>query len=126
MGLCWSEPPPTKQAPVVSPLVRCKSCGIWNPQDYCQTCLQNNAMSYMKPSAPPFQQTQANYPYPPQQQQYTYAVPYPPLQSQQQMYSYYQTRPQYPPQQQPQMGTGTAIATGFVVGALMDDILDPM
>jgi hypothetical protein len=42
---------------------------------------------------------------------------------------YYQPPLQYQQQQQQQqqrqMGTGTAIATGFVVGALMEDILDP-
>jgi hypothetical protein len=114
---------PAKQVPV-TPYQQCKGCGIWNQKDYCESCLQRNAMSYIQPSAPPMQQ---QYTYPPQQQQYTYAVPYPPPQSQQQMYSYYQARPQYPPQQQqPQMGTATAIGAGFLVGALMDNMLDPM
>lgn len=104
MGLCWSEPPPP---PVQS-----------RPPIYL--------VEKPQPSAPPYQPPQ----YPPvgyQNPNYTYAVPY----QQQQMV--YQTQPlayistpyqQYPPQQR-QMGTGTAIAAGFVLGALAEDILDP-
>ena len=40
------------------------------------------------------------------------------------MYNYYQARPP-PQQQQQQMGTGTALAAGFVLGAVMEDIFDP-
>jgi hypothetical protein len=125
MGICWSEPPlpPAKQVPVVTSLQPCRTCGSWQKQpsvDYCEICLQKNAMNYIAPSAPSYQ-PQATYSQTPQ---YTYAVPY--QQQQMQMYSYYQPRPpMYPPQQQ-QMGTGTALATGFVIGAIMDDILDPM
>lgn len=120
MGICWSEPPPVAQPPLTSyPMKPCASCGTWSqkPQgnDYCEACLQRNAMKYIQPSAPPM--------YTPPQPQYTYALPY----QQQQMYNYYQARPpQYPPQQQSQMGTGTALAAGFVLGAVVDDILDPM
>jgi hypothetical protein len=61
----------------------------------------------------------------PQTPQYTYAVPYQ-QQQQMQMYSYYQPRPpMYPPQQQQQIGTGTAVLGGFLLGAVMEDILDP-
>lgn len=69
-------------------------------------------MNYISPSAPPLQPQ-----YPPQ---YTYAVQYP----QQPMYTYAAPRPQYYPPQQ-QMGTGTAMLSGFVIGALAEDILDP-
>jgi hypothetical protein len=112
MGICWSEPP-VRQVPVVASYgQQCKRCGIWNANDYCEKCLQQNAMSYIAPSAPPMQP------------QYTYAVM---PQQQQQMYSYYQ-RPYVvaQPQQQPQMGVGTAMVGGFVMGAIMDDILDPI
>ena len=101
MGICWSEPPPP-------PIVQSR------PPVY----LVDKAVP--QPSAPPYQAPQ----YPPpgyQNPQYTYAVQYP----QQQMY-YYPQQPvyqQYPPQRQ--MGTGTAMATGFVIGAVMEDILDP-
>ena len=117
MGICWSEPP-VRQVPVVASYgQQCKRCGIWNANDYCEKCLQQNAMSYIEPSAPPAMQPQP---------QYTYAVM---PQQQQQMYAYYQrpyvvTQPQ--PQQQPQMGVGTAMVGGFVMGAIMDDILDPI
>lgn len=111
MGICWSDPPPVAtQPPVTSyPLKPCQMCGTWvKGNDYCEPCLQRNAMKYVQPSAPPM--------YVPPQPQYTYAIPY----QQQQMYSYYQARP---PQQQ--MGTGTAVLGGFVLGAVMEDILDP-
>ena len=101
MGICWSEPPPP-------PIVQSR------PPIYIVD------KSQPQPSAPPYQAPQ----YPPPQYQnpnYTYAVQYP----QQQTYYYQQpVYQQYPPQQR-QMGTGTAMATGFVVGAIMEDILDP-
>jgi hypothetical protein len=114
MGLCWSEPPaPPVTTYVAKPLQPCRSCGVWvKGNDYCEPCLQKNAMRSIAPSAPSL--------YPPQPQygapQYTYAVPY----QQQQMYQYYQTRP---PQQQ--VSTGTAVLGGFVLGAIAQDILDP-
>jgi len=119
MVICWSDPPtpPAKQVPVASPLQPCRACGSWQKQaslEYCEVCLQKNAMNYIAPSAPPYQQPT----------QYTYAVPY----QQPQMYNYYQARPlQYPPQQQQQqqIGTATALAGGFVLGAVMDDMFDP-
>ena len=109
MGICWSEPPPTP--PLTSyPMKPCASCGSWiKGQDYCEPCLQRNAMKTIQPSAPPM--------YIPPQPHYTYAVPY----QQQQMYAYYQARPQ----QQQHIGTGTAIAGGFVLGALVSEMLDP-
>ncbi len=125
MGICWSEPPlpPATQVPVLTSNQPCRGCGSWQKQatvDYCEICLQKNAMKYMAPSAPPYP-TQAQYP----QTQYTYAVPYQ-QQQQMQMYSYYQPRPpMYPPQQQQQMGVGTAMIGGFVLGAVAEDILDP-
>ncbi len=112
MGICWSEPP-VRQVPVVASYgQQCKRCGVWNANDYCEKCLQQNAMSYIAPSAPPMQP------------QYTYAVM---PQQQQQMYAYYQ-RPYVvaPPQPPQQMGVGTAVVGGLVMGALVDDILDPM
>ena len=109
MGICWSEPPVA--TPVAQPLKPCASCGVWvKGTDYCEPCFQKSTMRYVAPSAPPM--------YPPQPQ-YTYAVPY----QQQQMYAYYQARPQ--PQQQ-QISTGTAVLGGFMLGAVVEDILDPM
>ena len=102
MGICWSEPP---QPPVVQS----------RPPTYIVE------KSQVVPTAPPYQAPQYQYQvpqYPPQN--YTYAVPY----QQPQMVSYYQQRPQYPPQQQ-QMGVGTAVVGGFLMGAVMEDILDP-
>lgn len=145
MGICWSEPPvqytPPQQTTVVRTYPSCKSCGSWIKQsglDYCEACLQRNAMKVITPSAPPMQQYQYQQQYPQytyavqqqQQQQYpqyTYAVQQP----QQAYYSPEQYPPQqyppqqYRPQQQQQMSTATAIGTGFIVGALMEDILDP-
>jgi hypothetical protein len=127
MGICWSEPPlpPATQVPVVTSNQPCRGCGSWQKQpriEYCEICLQKNAMKYVTPSAPPYS-TQPMYPQTPQ---YTYAVPYQ-QQQQMQMYSYYQPRPpMYPPQQQQQMGTGTAMLGGFLLGAVAEDILDPM
>lgn len=117
MGICWSEPPPpARQVPVILQNQPCRGCGTWAKQatiDYCESCLQKNVMKYMGPSAPP------QYPNP----QYTYAV----QQQQQyplaQTYGYYQ-QPMYPPQQR-QMGTGTAVATGFILGAVLNEMMDP-
>jgi hypothetical protein len=55
--------------------------------------------------------------------QYTYAVPY----QQQQMYPYYHQAPppQYQPQQQQGISTGVAVLGGFMLGSVMEDILDP-
>lgn len=123
MGICWSDPPepPGRQVPVLTSQQPCRSCGSWQKQptvEYCEICLQKNAMRYIAPSAPAYQQP------PPYQQptQYTYAVPY-----QQQQMTYYQAPTQmYPPRQpQQQMGTGTAMLAGFVLGAVAEDILDP-
>lgn len=119
MGSCWSEPPVAPA--VVSPLKRCAFCGVWvKGNEYCEPCLQKNAMPYMAPSAPQLYQTP----------QYTYAVPYP----QQQMYAYQAPPPHYQqphyqqpqPQQQQYMSTGAAVLGGFMLGAVVEDILDPM
>ncbi len=95
MGLCWSE--------TIAPPVQSR------PPIYI---VDKGAV----PSAPPYQPPVS---YPPQ---YTYAYPMP--QQQQQMYAYYQTPyVAHPPPRQ--MGTGTAIAAGVVLGAVLEDILDP-
>lgn len=139
MGICWSEPLPVgpshptmppQQTTVVRTYPGCKSCGGWIKQpglDYCEACLQRNAMKVITPSAPPPMQPQ--YQYQQQYPQYTYAV----QQQQYPQYTYAVQQPQqpyYPPQQYPpqqrQMGPMGALATGFVVGAVMEDILDPM
>lgn len=118
MGLCWSEPPaPPVTTYVAKPLQPCRSCGAWvKGIDYCETCLQKNAMRSIAPSAPPQYVPQPQYVAP----QYTYAVPY--QQQQMYQYQYYQARPQQQPQQ---MSTGTAVLGGFVLGAIAEDILDP-
>jgi len=102
MGLCWSEPP---QPPVAQS----------RPPVYLVE------KSQVVPTAPPYQAPQYQVPaY--TNPNYTYAVPY----QQPQMVSYYQQHPQYyPPQQQSQMGVGTAMVGGFLMGAVIDDILDP-
>lgn len=137
MGICFSEPPVTpnqyttpQQTTVMRTYPGCRSCGGWIKQsglDFCEACLQRNAMKVITPSAPPMPQYQYQQQYP----QYTYAV--------QQQPNYYppQTQPlayistpyqpqvqQYRPQQQ-QMGPATAIGVGFLAGAIMEDILDP-
>ena len=118
MGLCWSEPP---APPVVAtPSKPCSSCGVWvKGNDYCEPCLQKNAMLYIAPSAPPM------YPMYATQPQYTApqynAAPY--QQQQMYQYQYYQARQQ--PQPQPQVSTGTAVLGGFVLGAIAHDMLDP-
>ncbi len=71
----------------------------------------------MKPSAPPMNQYQV-YPQP----QYTYA--YPTVQQQQQQQFYYTQFPVQPQRQQ--MGTGTAMAAGFLAGAVLENMLDPI
>ena len=105
MGLCWSEPPPP-------PIVQSR------PPMYIVD------KSQPQPSAPPYQAPQ----YPPvgyQNPNYTYAVQYPQQQMvYQQPIAYISTPYQYPPQQR-QMGTGTAMLGGFVLGAVAEDILDP-
>ena len=113
MGICWSEPPQppvmTSQAPVYPVNQPCRGCGSWAKQptiDFCESCLQKNRMKYMGPTAPPAQLP------------YTYAVPY----QQPQMYSYYNSVPI----QQRQIGTGTAMVAGFVAGAVLEDIMDPI
>lgn len=116
MGICWSEPPaPPVATYTATPLKPCASCGVWvKGNDYCEQCLQRNAMKYIQPSAPPMYPPQPQY----QAPQYTYAVPY----QQQQMYAYYQARP---PQQPQQISTGAAVLGGFLMGAVAEDIFDP-
>lgn len=119
MGICWSDPPPPPVITTAPTLKPCRMCGVWTKgSDYCEPCLQKNAIQYIAPSAPPM------YSPPQQQPHYTYAVPY----EQQRMYAYqyYQARPPQQPQpQQQQMGIGTAALGGFVLGAIAEDILDP-
>ena len=130
MGICFSEPPiqyppPPQQTTVVRTYPGCRSCGGLIKQsglEFCEACLQRNAMKVITPSAPPMQQY-------PMHNQYTYATHYP------QQPTYYPPQAfistpyqpqvqQYRPQQQ-QMSTATAIGTGFIVGALIEDMLDP-
>ena len=118
MGTCWSEPPVAPA--VVSHLKRCGFCGVWvKGNEYCEPCLQKNAMHYVAPSATMYvPHTEYQTP------QYTYAVPY----QQQQMYPYYHQAPppQYQqPQQQQGISTGVAVLGGFMLGSVMEDILDP-
>ncbi len=109
MGICWSDPPP--------------------PPHTMRTTYVTEA-PFVKPSAPPM------YPppmYPPQgyQQpvyqnpQYTYATM--PGQMQQQQYQVPQMYTTYPayPQQQNRTSPGTAFVGGLVLGAVLEDIMDP-
>lgn len=114
MGICWSDPPepPVKQQ-----------------------------VASVQPSAPPYyNQTYYNQSYP---QQYTYAVKpqqvyyqYPQQQQQQQYQAQYQFQyPQYqlsqPPQVQPYpprndgVSTGVAVAGGFLLGSVLENMMDP-
>jgi len=126
MGICWSDPPvqPTRpHFPRENEAIAQKTGSLLGRQPVYIVDKVSPA-----PSAPPYyppqpqlQQPQYTYAVPYQQQQQLYATPYQ-QQQQQQLYAYYQTRPQ--PQQQ-QMGVGTAMLGGFVIGAMVDDILDP-
>lgn len=119
MGICWSEPPvkPVQQEqPTYVQYRYCKACGSmcnYNAE-LCSRCYQQKQL----PSAPPMYappQTQ------PQPQQAYYAYP-----NQNQMYAYY---PQYMVQQQQRQGqisTAGAVVGGFMLGAVMEDIMDPM
>jgi hypothetical protein len=107
MGSCWSEPP-IAQAQRQTPIYTEK----------------------IAPTAPPMNQyTYAVKPgqqmvYP--QQQY---VAYPYQQYQQQYFQQQYPQQQYPPQQYPpqqQMGAGTAFVGGLILGAVVEDILDPI
>ena len=142
MGICFSDSlqpqeyrPPVQQTTVIR-YTNCKQCGGWVKQqnlEYCEICLQKNAMNVITPSAPPLQpQYRQQIEYQQQYPQYTYAVQYP------QQQTYYQQQPvsyvsppynQYPPQQYPpqqrQVSTGTAVAGGFLAGMLAESILDP-
>jgi hypothetical protein len=111
MGICWSEPPAQPQTQVSrSPVY-----------------IVDKATA--PPYYPPQPQLQSQYTYAvPYQQQQMYTVPYQQQQQQQQqqqMYAYYQARQQYPPPPQQQMGTGTAMLGGFVLGAMVNEMLDP-
>lgn len=97
MGICWSDPPvqPPRQPVYIVD----------------------------KASAPPYYPPQPQYTYAvPYQQQQMYLTPYQ-QQQQQQMYAYYQPRPQQP--QQNGIGTGTAVLGGFVLGSVVNEMLDP-
>ena len=105
----------------------CMSCGSLAQKapgyEYCDPCVQKSGMQYVAPSATMYvPHTEYQTP------QYTYAVPY----QQQQMYAYYhqapplQYQPQYQqPQQQQGISTGVAVLGGFMLGSVMEDILDP-
>lgn len=120
MGICWSDiPPPQPQATYQA----CLSCRKWENtlrmnNQYCEECIRKFTIA-----------AQQQQPYP--QQQYTYAtMPYPQQQQQQYIYAampYQQPQQQYyPPQQRStQMGTGTAVVGGFVLGAMVENMLDP-
>ena len=142
MGICFSEPPVEPHGRVLqtntNTTIRCRQCGAWLSKtnlDICEICLQNNAMKIVRP--PPQYTYPVSYPqqqmyyqqYPQQQQQQQYYYPpqqqYP-QQPQQQQYYYPPQSQQQQQQQQRQMGPVGAIATGFVVGAVMGDILDPI
>ncbi len=104
MGLCWSEPPvaPVQRAYVVE-----------NPK----------SVATAPPYNPPSQYTYAVYP--PQQQQYPQQQ-YP--QQQQQYYYSQQVYPQqvyYQQQQQNRVSPAGAFVGGLVLGAVMEDIIDP-
>ncbi len=116
MGICWSEPPPAPPASHAPPMQQqvtyvqykyCKACGAmcnYN-SELCQRCIGKI------PSAPPY--------YAPQYTPQTYYG------NPTQTYAYY---PQYMVQQQPQqkISTAGAVVGGVVLGAIMEDMMDPM
>jgi hypothetical protein len=91
---------------------------------YCEDCIRKFTIAQQQPQQ---QYTYPTMPYP--QQQYTYAtMPYPQQQQQQQQPQYiYASMPYQQPQQQrnTQIGTGTAVVGGFVLGAMLENMLDP-
>jgi hypothetical protein len=97
MGICWSEPPAT------TPNVQSR------PPVYL--------VEKQIPSAPPYY-SPPQYPY--QNPNYTYAAQQPYYQQPSMPVAYQQY-----PQQQRQLGTATAMLGGFVVGAMVEDMLDP-
>ena len=115
MGICWSEPPvapvqsrspiyPEKPTPYQPPVTQ------YPPQYY------NSQYTYaVKPQPQP---QQVYYQYPQQQYPYTYSQAYPP-----QAYQQYPIQQQQ--QQQQQGSIVPALVGGFVLGAMVDDILDP-
>lgn len=108
MGSCWSEPPVAsvqKQSPVYAEKVIPTAPPMYQPP-------QNQYSQYTYAVKP--QQQQIVYQYP--QQQYM-AYPY-----QQYQQQYVQ---QYPPQQRTTTSPATAFVGGLVLGAVLEDILDP-
>lgn len=117
MGICWSEPP---SHPSTGPLPHVgQSHSPMYPEKVVAT-------------APPYQYQPPMTQYPPQYNpQYNYAVKpgeqvyyqYPQQNAQQYTYAY-QYPQQYPPQQR-QVSPVTAFVGGLVMGAIVEDILDP-
>lgn len=122
MGICWSEPPvqPVQQQQQVTYVQYkyCKACGAmcnYNAE-LCQRCFQRSAMETVKPSpsAPPYNPpyiAPQTYGYPPQPQSYAY---------------YPQYMAQQPQQRQGQISTAGAVVGGFMLGSIMEDVMDPM
>lgn len=116
MGLCWSEPPsvgpshPTGPTPPVqrqSPIYPEKV--VPTAPTYQQYATYNPNYTY---AVRPQQEVYYQYP------QQTYQQTYP-------QYGYQQYPPQQYPQQRQGMSTGAAVATGFVLGAIAENLLDP-
>ena len=105
MGICWSEPPvqPNQGKVVMAPVVSAPISSAPPYQPY---------YTYAVKPEDPYSQ------YPPQLQ-YTYAYPQP------QQYQQQYVVQQYPQQQRQQMSPATAFIGGMVLGAVVDDILDP-
>ena len=133
MGICWSEPPPPPPVQQIT-YRKCLDCGRMNRDEYCQSCLQRNAMSYIaphqKPSAPPMYPPQPQYTYAqPQQiytqpqQQYTYAQPYTYANVYPQQQMYYNQQQMNRPSN---MGNiATAAVGGYILGSVLEDMMDP-
>lgn len=108
MGLCWSEPPVAQ--PVASPQKPSPSAPAYvPPAPYTYAVPYEPQKMYVSQQYPP--QQYPPHPYPPQQ--------YP-------MQQHYPQQQYYPPQQQQQIGTGTAIAGGLLLGMVMEDMFDSM
>ena len=113
MGICWSDPPPPSntmrttyvtEAPFVKPSAPpMYPPPMYPPQGYQQPVYQNPQYTY---ATMPGQM----------QQQYQQQVP--------QVQQMYTTYPAYP-QQQNRTSPGTAFVGGLVLGAVLEDIMDP-
>jgi hypothetical protein len=115
MGICWSDPePPVKRAGTVIPTAPVAQPYL-PPQQYQYNPNYTYAVKQDQPTYSTYPQYQQPYQ---QQYQQQYQQSYP--------QTYVQAYPQQAyPQQRQTVGPGTAFVGGLVMGAMIEDILDP-